>query len=269
MTLPFLWRNLALCFLALPILTGCSPAEDDGQYKTGASGSSFDHSHATFTSVLEKHVKNEQVDYAALKKNPGDLNAYLDTLAAVPKQTFNFWNRDQQMAFLINLYNAATLKLVIDHDPVKSIKDIGGILKGPWKQKVVRLFGRYVTLDHVEHGLLRPNYGEPRIHFAVNCASIGCPALRPEAFQASKLDTQLDEQARGFLRDTSKNHLDADKGVLHLSPIFDWFEDDFTGKSGSVAKFVAPYFPKSQQATIAKGGLKIRHTDYDWGLNKR
>lgn len=257
----------AFTLLSLPLFVQCSRGGENDAMP--ADVGEFDHSHASFTKVLQKHVEGEAVDYAGLKQYPGALNNYLDALAAVPEKDFEGWRRHQQMAFLINLYNAATLKLVIDHYPIRSIKNIGGILKGPWKQKVVRLFGETVSLDYVEHGLVRPNYGEPRIHFAVNCASIGCPALRPEAFQASKLDTQLDEQARGFLRDPSKNRLDADKGVLHLSPIFDWFEEDFTGKSGSVAKFVTPYFPKAQQATIAKGGLRIRHTDYDWGLNKR
>jgi len=230
---------------------------------------SFDHSHAAFTGVLTTHVQGSKVDYAALKKSPAKLNAYLDTLAAVKKSHYDGWQKDQRMAFLVNLYNAATLKLVIDHYPVKSIKDIGGVLKGPWKQDVVRLWGKKVTLDHVEHDLLRPGFNEPRIHFAVNCASIGCPDLRPEAFRATDLNRQLDEQTRAFLRDTSRNRLDANNKNLHLSPIFKWFKEDFVKKSGSVEKFVAPYFNDADKAVIQKGGLKVRHNDYDWKLNKR
>jgi len=234
-----------------------------------ATAQSFDHSHAAFTEILKTHVRGSKVDYAALKKSPAKLNAYLDTLAAVKRPDYEKWNRNERMAFLINLYNAATLKLVIDHYPVKSIKDIGGVFKGPWKQDAVRLWGKKVTLDHVEHDLLRPGFNEPRIHFAVNCASIGCPDLLNEAFQASKLDAQLDQQTRAFLRDTSRNRLDAKNKTLHLSPIFKWFTEDFVKKSGSVEKFVAPYFNDADKAVIQQGGLRIRYNDYDWNLNKR
>ncbi len=214
-------------------------------------------------------MKGELVDYAGLKKNPAPLNAYLDTLAAVPESSFKKRNKDDQMAFLINLYNAATLKLVADHYPVKSIKDIGGAAGGPWKQKVVRLFGKVETLDHIEHDLLRPNYKDPRAHFAVNCASIGCPALRAEPFQASKLDAQLDEQGRIFLRDASKNRLDAGKKTLYLSSIFDWFKEDFTENSGSVEKFILLYVSDADRKVIGKGGLAVKNNDYDWTLNRR
>ena len=209
------------------------------------------------------------MDYAKLKKYPAELDAYLATLAAVPESAFKKWDRNQQMAFLINLYNAATLKLVADHYPIKSIKDIGNVLKGPWKQEVVRVFGKVQTLDHIEHDLLRPKYKDPRVHFAVNCASIGCPSLRPEAFQGAKLDAQLDEQGRLFLADKSKNHLDAKNKTLYLSQIFDWFKDDFTAKSGSVEKFIAPYVSEADRKLIERGGLSIKNTNYDWNLNKQ
>lgn len=110
----------------------------------------------------------------------------------MPESAFQKWTRGQQMAFYINLYNAATLKLVIDHYPVKSIKDIGNVLKGPWKQEVVRVFGKVKTLDYVENDVLRAKYKDPQVHFAVNCASIACPSLRAGAFQGAKLNKQLD-----------------------------------------------------------------------------
>ncbi len=226
--------------------------------------SAFDHSHAAFTSVLEKHVDGKKVDYASLKKSPDKLGAYLDSLAKVSQSEFKGWSEKEEMAYLINLYNAGTLKLIIDNYPLKSIKDIGS----PWKRKVVKLFGSDRSLDYVEHDLLRKNYSDPRIHFGVNCASIGCPPLRNEAFQASKLDKQLDEQAKKFLNDSSKNRVDANKGILYLSPIFDWFKGDFVKKSGSVEKFVAPYFNDSDRKAIESGKLKIKYTDYDWNLNK-
>jgi hypothetical protein len=233
-----------------------------------ASSNPIDHTHAAFTAILSKHVKKELVDYAGLKNHPAPLDAYLDTLAAVPEPAFKAWDKKQQMAYLINLYNAATLKLVADHYPVKSIKDIGGG-KGPWKQPVVRLFGKQQTLDYIEHDLLRPKYKDPRVHFAVNCASIGCPALRAEAFQAAKLDAQMDEQARVFLRDSSKNRVDAKNKTLHLSEIFEWFKGDFTSKSGTLEKYIATYVSDADRKSIQQGGLSVKNTKYDWNLNKQ
>ena len=269
MTMKTPCKSLALSLLALPLLAVTCCAEKEDTYTISNTAGDFDHSHASFTGVLKKYVRGETFDYAALKKNPATLKSYLDTLANVPKAKYGKWTEDQQMAFLINLYNAATLELVIDHYPVKSIKKIGGLLGNPWKKEVVRLWGEKVTLDHVEHDLLRPNFKDPRIHFAVNCASIGCPALRPEAFQAAKLDAQLDEQGRNFLRNPSKNRVDTEEGTLYLSPIFDWFKEDFVKKSGNVVKFIYPYLKKSDQALLQKGGLKLKYTDYDWDLNDR
>lgn len=234
-----------------------------------ASVQALDHSHAMLDAVLGKYANSSGVNYAGLKNDSASLNAYLDTLAAVPEAEFKGYSKEQQMAMLINLYNAATLKLVIDHYPVKSIKDISASSGGPWKQSVVRLFGKKQTLDHVEHDLLRPKYKDPRIHFAVNCASIGCPELRSDAFQASKLNSQLDEQTRKFLKDSSKNRLDAKSKTLYLSSIFDWFKGDFVGKSGSVEKFIAPYMSGGDRAIVEKGGLTVKSTEYSWSLNKQ
>ena len=253
--------------LTLPlIIAGCSDTKET--YEISGTPAPIDHTHAAFTEILQTHMRGSKVDYAALKEDPAKLIAYLDTLAAVDQSDYGKWSKDQRMAFLINLYNAATLRLIIDHYPPESIKDIGGVIKGPWKQEVVRLWGKMVTLDHVEHDLLRPGFDEPRIHFAVNCASIGCPDLLNEAFRAADLEKQLEGQTRKFLADRSRNKLDAENKTLHLSPIFKWFEEDFLKKSGSVEKFVAPYFDEKERAVIRSGDLKIKHTDYDWSLNK-
>jgi len=247
----------ALAALALTIVSNPAQAAD------------LDHSHAAFTAVLQSSVKSERVDYAALKNKPDALGGYLASLAAVPENEFNGWSMDQRLAFLINLYNAATIKLVIDHYPVKSIKDIGSFIKGPWDQPVVHVFGRTVTLNHIEHDIIRPKYAEPRAHFALVCASIGCPPLRGEAFDAAKLNEQLDDQGRVFFATKSKNRVDAKAGVLYLSPIFKWFKADFTGKSSSVEKFVAPFFNDADKAVILSGKLGVEYTDYDWSLNKQ
>lgn len=260
-------RLIISLILTLPlIIAGCSSSKET--YEISGTPEPIEHTHAAFTEILQTHMKGSKVDYAALKGDPAKLIAYLDTLAAVQKSDYEKWTKDQRMAFLINLYNAATIKLIIDHYPLESIKDIGSVIKGPWKQEVVRLWGKMVTLDHVEHDLLRPGFDEPRVHFAVNCASIGCPDLRPEAFRAADLEKQLEEQTRKFLRDDTRNRLDAKNKTLHLSPIFDWFEEDFVKKSGNVEKFVAPYFDEKERAVIRSGDMDIEYTDYDWSLNK-
>lgn len=261
------YLTLILSLSLLPTLSHDAHGQSAVTYKIESPQQQIDHTHAAFTVILAKHVTKDFVDYAGLKKDVAPLNAYLDSIAAVPESAFAKWNKQQQMALLINLYNAATLKLVADQYPVKSIKDIGGN-QGPWKQNVVRVFGKVVSLDHIEHDLLRPKYKDPRIHFGVNCASIGCPSLRAEAFQAPKLDAQLDEQGRAFLRDVSKNKLDIKNKTLYLSSIFDWFKDDFTAKSGKVEKFIAPYFNDAERKLIEQGGLTIKYKEYDWKLNK-
>jgi len=227
----------------------------------------FDHAHAPFDRVLKAHVRDAAVDYAALKRDIKPLNDYLDALAAVSEADFIRWPQPERLAFLLNLYNAATLKLITDHHPVKSIKDIGGFLSGPWKQPVVRLFGETTTLEHVEHGLIRKRYAEPRAHFAMVCAAKGCPPLRAEAYTAARLDEQLNEQGRRFLAQAHKNRVDAAKRIVHLSPIFKWFSEDFEQPAGSVLKFVTPFFDDASRRALAEGKFSIRFTDYDWSLN--
>lgn len=225
----------------------------------------FDHDHAAWTVVLKQHVKDGRVDYAALKQSPAKLNAYVEELAKVSRSQFNRWSEPQQLAYLINLYNAATFQLIIKHYPVKSIKDIGGWFSGPWDQKMVRLFGKTTTLDHVEHKVIRKEYREPRIHFALVCAAQGCPPLLTEAYTGEKLDRQLDERGRAFLAQSHKNHIDASRQRVYLSPIFKWFDEDFEASAGSVLQFVKPYF--GGRGAKITDDWSIRHTDYDWSLN--
>ena len=233
----------------------------------------FDHTHGTFDRVLKQNVADGWVNYSALKAAPQPLNAYLDALAAVPEAEFKTWAEKQRLAFLINLYNAATLKLIVDHYPVASIKKIGGFFNfgglgdGPWAQKVVRLFGEVTTLDHVEHEIIRKEYAEARVHFALVCAARGCPPLRAEAWTADRLEAQLDEQGRIFLGQAVKNRVEANARTLYLSPIFKWFAGDFEAAAGSVEKFVTPFLPEAARGALATGGFKISYTDYDWSLN--
>ena len=235
-----------------------------------ACAAEFDHSHAALDRILKARVKNERVDYAALKADSKDLDAWLKSAGAVTEAEFNRWSQPQQLAFLMNLYNAATLRLILDNYPLKSIKDIGSVFKGPWKQEVVPLFGKTITLDYLEHSILRKKYTEPRVHFAIVCAAKGCPPLRAEAYVPDKLNEQLDEQGRIFLGGREKNRFDSKMGVLFLSPIFKWFSEDFEKKSGSVTKFVTPFFPPETQKQIqATRSPDIRYTDYDWSLNEQ
>jgi hypothetical protein len=230
----------------------------------------FDRSHARLDAVLKKHVRDATVDYAALKADRAELDGYLRDCAAVKEAEFREWTQPQQLAFLINLYNAATLQLVIDHYPVRSIKQIGSLFKSPWELETVTLFGRKTTLDEIEHGMLRRDYAEPRLHFAIVCAARGCPPLRPEAYVADRLNAQLDEQGRIFLRNPKNNRLDAARRTVHLSPIFKWFSADFGADDNARLKFISQFLsPEDERALASARDWRIRYTDYDWSLNDR
>lgn len=221
----------------------------------------FDHS--GFNAVLKSYVDSKgQVDYPALKSNRVALDTYLRETGAVTESEFKGWSRDEQLAFLINVYNAETLQLIVDNYPTKSIRKLGGLLTSAWDKKTVILFGKEETLNYLEHDTIRVDYAdEPRIHFALVCAAKGCPPLRNEAYLASKLEAQLEDQARTFLTDTEKNRIESD--TLYLSSIFDWYGDDFTKTGQTLNEYVAP-FMKGDPA-----GKKVKFTDYDWSLNEQ
>ncbi len=227
----------------------------------------FDQQHLALDGLLKKQVRDGWVHYSALKAQPKALDDYLTELAAVPEAEFRRWPEKDRLAFLINLYNATTLKLIVDHYPVKSIKDIGGFFSGPWKQSVVHLFGQVITLDDLEHGIIRVEYPDARVHFALVCAAKGCPPLRAETYVGSRLDAQLDEQGRVFLAQAAKNRVDEAARVLWLSPIFKWFSGDFERDAGTAVEFAARYFSPPHQILIITGNLQVKYTDYDWTLN--
>lgn len=246
-----------LCALALGFILLAS----------NAVAAEFDQSHALFDAVLKHYVKNSRVDYADLKANPQDLNRYLDQVAAVSKSEFKKWSEPQQIAFLSNAYNAYTLRLIIDHYPIKSIKDIGNFINGPWDQPVVKLFGETINLNTVEHKILRVDYTEPRLHFVLVCAAKGCPPLRGEAYVGARLEEQLVDQAKQFLAESTKNRIAATERTVYLSPIFKWYGGDFEKKSGSVLAALKPSWPGKLPAGYEQ--FKIRYTDYDWSLNEQ
>ncbi len=226
--------------------------------------------HAEFTDILQAYSSNGFVKYDKLKNNRNKLDHYLKKLSETSLIEFDKWPEDKQIAYLLNFYNAATIQLIINNYPVKSIKRIGGFFKSPWQIEFFTMFGKEHNLDYIEHELLRKNYSEPKIHFALVCASKGCPPLRTEAYTASRLQSQLIDQAKIFLADSQKNYWDNDSKVLYLSPIFKWFEEDFVKQSGLVWAYISPYFPETYRKQIQKqtrGNPRIKYTDYDWSLN--
>ncbi len=238
--------------------------------------------HQSLDDLLKRHVvvidggQITQANYAGFQSERQDLQRYLDSLSAVTQAEFDAWSNDQQLAFLINAYNAWTVELILTEYPnLDSIKDLGGFFSSPWKKAFIPLFGKEVSLDHIEHDLIRGSgrYDEPRIHFAVNCASIGCPALRNEAYTPASLDTQLEQQTQLFLQDKSRNRLNDDR--LEVSEIFKWYREDFQQgwrNTRSLVDFLVLYadalgLDKHQQVKLKQGDIAIHFLDYDWQLN--
>ncbi len=257
----------------------------------GAVFAQFDHAHAAWAALLKKNVvvidggKASQVRYAELAQDRAQLKAYLAALSKVSEAEFNGWSKPQQMAFLINAYNAFTIEKILTRYPdIKSIWDFGKLFGNPFKDRFFVLLGSESTLDRIEHETLRKQgaYDEPRVHFAVNCASIGCPMLREEAYVAERLDAQLEEQARRFLSDRSRNRYNAQKGALEVSKIFDWFKEDWQRGYRGLAGAAPPiqsreqYFARyaklladavGDQQVVADGKAPIGFLEYDWTLN--
>lgn len=248
----------------------------------GVAWPQFDH--RTWDDLLKRHVvvqdggKASQLRYAEVAKERRRLQGYLKALSGVHKNEFDSWSRSEQLAFLINAYNAYTVELVLTQYPkIDSIKKIGGPFGNPWKQKFFVLLGSERSLDDVEHRMIRAEgvYNEPRIHFAVVCASIGCPGLRDAAFTGERLETQLEDSTRQFLSDRSRNRFDRATSTLEVSRIFDWYENDFTrGWKGyrSTAEFLAAYAEvladdDVDRHIIKKHKATIRFLEYDWKLN--
>jgi len=243
----------------------------------------FDHTHAEWDRLLRENVHWDRrgvastVDYRAFARQQAELDRYLKSLSAVTQENYNSWQKKQQLAFLINAYNAFTIKLVLSAYPeLESIKELGSFFSSPWKKRFFHLLGEERSLDDVEHGLIRQPgvFDDPRIHAAVVCASIGCPGLRDEAFLADRLDEQLEDSLRRFLSDRTRNRYNAETDELEVSKIFDWYGDDFIGYRGhpSVAAFLGDYAEvladdKASRLRIKAGDTPLEYLDYDWRLN--
>jgi hypothetical protein len=210
--------------------------------------------HDKFNALLKKYVsKNGNVNYKGFKNDRILLSNYIQSLSEnTPK---NDWSKEDKLAYWINAYNAMTIDFILRHYPLKSIKDINN----PWDKRYWKLGDKWYNLNEIEHEILR-KMNEPRIHFAIVCASVSCPKLQNEVFTASNLDEQLTNATKEFLADTSKNNISENN--IKLSKIFQWFSKDFK-KNGSLIDFLNQY-------SGIKISAKAKKTfkDYNWGLNE-
>jgi hypothetical protein len=232
----------------------------------------FDHTHSAWNEALDKYLGDDgKVQYTQIKAeisaplNP--YSTYLAQLTAVKAPDFEKWTKEQQLAFLINAYNALTIKLVVDHYPVATIDDIGSVFKSPGEKPFFSLFdGTVKTLDELEKKQLRVRTQDPRVYIALNKAAISSPRLATDAYAAIRLNDQLDEASRDFLADKTLNQYEPKSGTLWLSRVFDWYAEDFDGPYGGVVKFVDKYGPENAKKAIASSG-KIRFLKFNNGLN--
>jgi hypothetical protein len=221
--------------------------------------------HSIWSELLGKYVVAGVVDYQALKKKESRLDEYLAMLDTTDPQQLQVAER---LAFYINAYNAYTVKLILinfENDrPVKSIKDIGGIFSGPWDIKLCRIGGKLYTLDNIEHDIIRPIFKDPRVHFAVNCASQSCPPLISEAYTGSQLENQLLANTINFINNNEFNRLDG--STLYVSKIFKWFSEDF---NNDIVSFFRQYAHAGLQSRLMELGdnISVKYLDYDWSLN--
>ncbi|HCE41047.1 MAG: DUF547 domain-containing protein [Alcanivorax sp.] len=255
-------------FVLLLVFWASAPAGADAGFDHGA-----------WNTLLQEHVEWRRdgvasvVDYDGFAADRDALRAYLDALGSLSEAGFQRLDRDARLAFLINAYNAFTVELILRQTPrPDSIRDIGSIFRGPWKQRFFTLLGEERTLDELEHEMIRGNPAlmDERIHFAVNCASVGCPALRPEAYTGARLDAQLADATHRFLSDRQRNRFR--DGTLEVSPIFDWYESDFDAAADGLGAWLANHgdalaLPDAARSEARDGDLDIDFLDYDWSLN--
>jgi hypothetical protein len=258
---------------------------------SGSNLSTQNFDHAALDDLLNKRVQNGLVDYQSLKANRSNLTDYLKQIEQVNPAEFQQWSKDEQIAFWINAYNAITIEGILKNYPIQwgsliararfpqnSIRQISGF----WDKVFVNVMGKDLTLNDIEHKILRKEFDDPRIHFAIVCASIGCPILESRAFFADDLDQRLDLATRNFINNPQKARLDQKENILYLSRIFDWYKEDFSGLSEGtkslenyskaergVIEFVMKYFSEAEQNYIVRNQPKLKYLDYDWSLNEQ
>ena len=231
-----------------------------------ASGAEFDH--APLEGIVKKYVNTRgEVDYAGLKADRAGLDAYVERIAGASpdSQTELFPSREHELAYWLNAYNALVLRAVVNAYPVASVRNLGGLLGyGVFLRKENTLGGVKMSLRSLENDVIRKRYKEPRIHFAIVCASISCPFLDREVFTGATLNAHLDRVTRAFLAQRRNLTVDSAKGEITLSALFDWYKEDY----GDLLTFVRKYAtPADRKAIEAVARPKIRHYDYDWSIN--
>ena len=256
--------TLALAGLLITLLTAFTYTNSTTTTYDTTGAAPVDHS--TFDKLLKKYVNDKGlVNYKGFKSDVKVLDQYLDMLSKNPPASS--WSKNEQMAYWINAYNAFTIKDVVKHYPIESIKDIGSKIQipfvtTPWAEKFFTIGGEKMSLDNIEHGTLRKKYNDPRIHFSLVCASISCPRLRNEAYMPDKLDAQLNDQGSDFLNNPAKNKIAKDESKL--SKYFDWYKGDWKDGGQSVVKWVNKY-----STTKITDNTKIDYMDYNWNLNEQ
>jgi len=211
--------------------------------------------HSVWNELLQKHVSDQgNVNYKGFKSDNTKFNGYLKMLSENPPE--DSWDNDETLAYWMNVYNAFTVKLILDNYPTQSIKDI----KGPWSHRFIKIGEKWYTLNDVEHRIIR-KMDEPRIHFALVCAAVSCPRLYNKAFTANTLEADLDFLTRGFLSDTSKNELS--ENTIKISKIFKWYGGDFKNDGKDLIDFLNQYSDVKISSKAKKS-----YKDYNWSLNE-
>lgn len=264
-------RLLSVTLLAFVVTMAASPVKAQDQPLSLAEPDSA--RHAALDRLLARFVNDEgRVDYAGLKQHTDSvLVPYLKQLAATDPA--NLPSREARLAFWINAYNAYALQQVADHYPVENIwgttpgpskpsKD-----ESPFKQKIAEVADTTRSLDEIEHQIIRVRFDEPRIHYAVNCAAASCPPLRQEAYAGPRLNAQLDDQARAFLHDDTKNRVPAGEDRIVLSRILKWFQEDFGPSTDALQRATAPYFEAPVRERLKQADYEVDFLPYDWSLN--
>ena len=241
---------------------------------------SFDHSYRSYEALLQAHVDVEgRGDYRALQQD-GRLPRFIAALAAVTAEELVSWSRAQQVAFLVNAYNAFTLQTIVEAPGLSSIRDLK---PDPWEAARWQLSGRAVSLNFIEHTRLRRQFREERVHFVLVCAAIGCPRLARRPLKAAGLDEQLDEAARSFVQDVKRNRVDRGNARLYLSRLFHWYSQDFdrpdeelptavaarAGEHAALLRYIFPLLSLSDQRFLEDVKFEVVFSEYDWGLNGR
>ncbi len=250
------FKNVLFALLAVLVMASCGT--------TAPTSNAAPIEHGMWDKLLKKHVDNKgMVDYKGFKQDRNELKKYLDLVSK--NAPSSKWSKDEQLAYWINAYNAYTVELILEHYPVKSIKDIGSSIKipfvnTPWDVKFIEIGGKKMDLNNIEHGIIRKQFNEPRIHFALVCAAKSCPPLRNEAYTAAKLDKQLDDQGSDFLNNPEQNVVTKDKASI--TKIMDWYGGDFKKKMP-----IKDWINKYAKTKLETSNISFR--GYNWALNEQ